>query len=366
MKEIKNIIRQFDQTPPEEKLALATVVRVEGSSYRRMGARMLVSENGNWVGGISGGCLEGDALKRSRMAILKGKASIITYDTTIDDDHQIGVGLGCNGVIDVLFTPVDRSRADNQIELLKRITGGPRKISKLLKVIRSENSDLLGELLEFTGPESLQILREDGVNIEELDQVIENLDKSKNIHLSDELSLFVEVLPPAYHLILLGHQYDLYPLLRQTIELGWDITVVAPENKVSPMGGVNLMTPEVFDSLEFDDYTAVVLMSHSLHTDKENLRKLSKKKPKYIGMLGPRVRSERIWAELAEEGDAIPADLMQNIYAPVGLEIGANTPDEIALSLLAEVKGVFAQKEIGHLRDKTQPIHERDEPMTFS
>lgn len=366
MKEIKNIIRQYDQTPPEEKLALATVVRVEGSSYRRMGARMLVSENGNWVGGISGGCLEGDALKRSRMAILKGRASTITYDTTIDDDHQIGVGLGCNGVIDVLFKPIDRSRADNQIELLKRITRGPRKISKLVKVTRSENSDLLGELVEYAGPESLHYLNGEGVNTAELAGVIEELDKSKNIHLNEKLSLFVEVLPPAYHLILLGHQYDLYPLLRQTIELGWDISVVAPENKVNPMNEVKVMTPEVFDSLEFDDYTAVVLMSHSLHTDKENLRKLSKKKPKYIGMLGPRVRSERIWKELAEEGNPISDDLMENIYAPVGLEIGANTPDEIALSILAEIKGVFTQKTIAHLRDKSQPIHERDEPMTFN
>lgn len=364
MKEIKNIIRQFDQTPENEKLALATVVRVEGSSYRRMGARMLVSENGTWVGGISGGCLEGDALKRSRMAILKGKASIITYDTTIDDDHQIGVGLGCNGIIDVLFTPIDRSEKEHPIQLLKKIQAGKRKVSKLVKITKAPETAMLGKLVEFTGEESLSFLK-DYTNIKGLSDRIAALEKSKNILLSEELTLFVEVLPPAYHLILLGHQYDLYPLIRQTLELGWDITVVAPENKVNPMDGVTLIKREDFDTLSFDDYSAVVLMSHSLQTDKENLRKLAKKKLRYIGMLGPRVRSERIWKELAEEGDAVPADTMANIYAPVGLEIGANTPDEIALSMLAEIKGVLAAKNLAHLRDKKQPIHERDQPMKF-
>jgi xanthine/CO dehydrogenase XdhC/CoxF family maturation factor len=366
MKEIKNILKQYEKSAADEKLALATVVRVEGSSYRRMGARMLVSENGNWVGGISGGCLEGDALKRSRMAILRGKATTITYDTTIDDDHQIGVGLGCNGVIDVLFKPIDRLMSDNPIALLSRVTSGMRKINKLVKVTKAADVDFLGELVQFEGEESLNFLKGFGLETQKLSSVIAALDKSKNIQIDEDWSLFVEVLPPAYHLILLGHQYDLYPLLRQTIELGWDISVVAPENKVSPVEGVQLMSPEAFEKLEFDDFTAVVLMSHSLYTDKENLRKLSKKKPKYIGMLGPRVRSERIWEELAEEGDPISDELMENIYAPVGLEIGANTPDEIALSILAEIKSVFAQKKVAHLREKKQPIHERDQPMTFN
>src|SRR5581483_11420513 len=107
MKEIRTIIaawRSLDLT--RTKAALATVVRVEGSSYRRTGARMLVLDNGNYLGGISGGCLEGDALRRAQKAIAQNKPSIVTYDTTQDDGAQIGVGLGCNGIIDVLFTPL--------------------------------------------------------------------------------------------------------------------------------------------------------------------------------------------------------------------------------------------------------------------
>src|SRR5882757_1075035 len=108
MKEIKAIIKAYDEADKTAvKLALATVVRVEGSSYRRTGARMLVMDNGVWIGGISGGCLEGDALKRSRLAIKNSRSTLITYDTTEDDAYQIGVGLGCNGIIDVLFTPLN-------------------------------------------------------------------------------------------------------------------------------------------------------------------------------------------------------------------------------------------------------------------
>ena len=108
MKEIKSILKAYQNLDHSTtRAALATVVRVEGSSYRRTGARMLVMDDGTWVGGISGGCLEGDALKRARLAIAKTQASLVTYDTTEDDAHQIGVGLGCNGIIDVLLAPIE-------------------------------------------------------------------------------------------------------------------------------------------------------------------------------------------------------------------------------------------------------------------
>ncbi|MHC4379355.1 MAG: XdhC family protein, partial [Planctomycetota bacterium] len=102
MKEIKSIIKTYDELDRNQKLALATVVRVEGSSYRRAGARMLVMEDGNWIGGISGGCLEGDALRKAQLAMFQDKPSLVTYDTMDDDAQSIGVALGCNGIIDVL------------------------------------------------------------------------------------------------------------------------------------------------------------------------------------------------------------------------------------------------------------------------
>src|SRR5215475_525629 len=112
MKEIRAIVRAYQSIDLKKtRAALATVVRVEGSSYRRAGARMLVLDNGHYLGGISGGCLEGDALRRARHAIVKDKASVVTYDTTQEDGHAIGAALGCNGIIDVLFTPLDPADA---------------------------------------------------------------------------------------------------------------------------------------------------------------------------------------------------------------------------------------------------------------
>ena len=120
MKEIRHIVEAYGQIDfSKNRAALATVARVEGSSYRRTGARMLVLDNGTYLGGISGGCLEGDALRRAQKAIATDQPSVVTYDTTRDDHNQIGVGLGCNGIIDVLFTPLDPTDQTNIIGLLR-------------------------------------------------------------------------------------------------------------------------------------------------------------------------------------------------------------------------------------------------------
>jgi xanthine/CO dehydrogenase XdhC/CoxF family maturation factor len=138
----------------------------------------LVSEDGFWEGGISGGCLEGDALKKARMSILKSKPELVRYDTTKDDDSQIGVGLGCNGVIDVLFIPVDFADSHNPIEILKigvNQTKGP-----LITITKSENNpSLLGKLFYFDSTESL-IFLENQTDVSSFSAEISNLQKSKN------------------------------------------------------------------------------------------------------------------------------------------------------------------------------------------
>jgi len=356
MKEIRAILSAYHQKAKTEKVAMATVVRVEGSSYRRMGARMLVSENGTWVGGISGGCLEGDALKRARMAILKERSSIITYDTSTDDHHQIGVGLGCNGIIDVLFTPINDEDIANPIAILENINVGPRKNHKLITITASPDKALLGQLIPIENLCNCAPLKSHY-------EIIAKLEKSKNIQLENDLSVFVEILPPALFLIFAGHQYDLPPLIRQTKELGWDYKIVAAAEKTKDK---NILSKEAFDTIVFDDFTAVILMSHSLKTDKDNLISLLSKTINYIGMLGPRVRAERIFKELEEEGHQIPAEQKEHIYAPTGLDIGATNPEEIALSILAEIKTVFSNRSAQNLRNRQSPIHFRDQVMNFN
>ena len=153
MKEIQDIIKAYDQMDFEStNVAMATVVHVDGSSYRRAGARMLVQDNGNWTGGISGGCLEGDALKKANFAMARKKADVVRYDTTQDDGKQIGVGLGCNGIIDVLLHPVDPEDPKNPVEVL-RSCSEERKVNIVLTIISCTDSAPVkpGDMIKFDG-----------------------------------------------------------------------------------------------------------------------------------------------------------------------------------------------------------------------
>lgn len=373
MKEIKSILKAYNGVDHSDtRAALATVVRVEGSSYRRTGARMLVMDNGVWVGGISGGCLEGDALKRARLAIAKTTASLVTYDTTEDDAHQIGVGLGCNGVIDVLLAPLEPNDPNSPIEVLQSVVTDNRQTNVLLTITELEdkvNGLSAGHMIRYTDRDSL-ITFGDEVLIDQIEKKVQAvIKKSKSssmvFPLSDgrEMAIFAEFLPPELHIILMGHQYDVFPLARVIREAGWRVTVVANPQKIhrEVASVVNaVIAPEDFDLGMIDQYTAVILMSHDYKTDKRNLPMLLPSAAPYIGMLGPRVRSEKVFRELAEEGNPIPEGQMERIYAPVGLDIGAITPEEIALSIAVEIRAVFSNRDGGFLRYRTTTIHERD------
>jgi xanthine dehydrogenase accessory factor len=373
MKEIKAIIRAYDNLDKgTRQAALATVVRVEGSSYRRTGARMLVTDDGVWVGGISGGCLEGDALKRARLAITKSEPSLITYDTTQDDAYQIGVGLGCNGIIDVLFTPLHFQDKNNPVEVLKSCIAANRQTHILLTITGFEGDWApvkAGEVIQYTGYESLSVFGNEAFEKMLNERIISQIETGKSAPVQFEfevwkkVALFIEILLPEIHLVLMGHQYDIYPLARLTKEVGYRITMVSNPLKINPkfMDTVDaIFGYDQFNEIKIDKYTAIVLMSHDYDTDKINLPKALQTAAFYIGMLGPKVRSEKIIDELADKGKPINHAGMSRIYAPAGLDIGAVSPEEIALSIIAEIKTVFAKREGGFLRRRQTAIHERN------
>jgi xanthine dehydrogenase accessory factor len=373
MKEIKAIIDGYDQLDPQTtQAALATVVRVEGSSYRRTGARMLVMSDGFWIGGISGGCLEGDALKRARLAIAKAAPSKITYDTTTDDEHQIGVGLGCNGIIDVLFTPLDFADKTNPVEVLKSCMNARRQTHVLITITGLEgdwSSIKEGDVIRYTDSTSLDILDHAAIQAQLDEKIRARMTKGVSAPYRFDspdgqvLEAFIEILSPEIHLVLWGHQYDVYPLTRLVKEIGWRVTVVANPLKVNKKIASlvdEIVLPENFQDILFDEHTAIVLMSHDYKTDKQNLPKVLATHVPYIGMLGPRVRSERIWVELADEGSPIADADFDRIHAPVGLDIGAVSPEEIALSLAAEIRADFSNRNGTFLRLRQSTIHMRE------
>jgi len=373
MKEIRAIISAYDKIDKSTThAALATVVRVEGSSYRRTGARMLVMDDGVWVGGISGGCLEGDALKRARLAITKSESSLITYDTSEDDAHQIGVGLGCNGIIDVLFTPLDFEDKNNPIEILKSCLQANRQTRILITVtnLGGEWRDIkAGEVIQYNAAENLKVFGDAGLEKQLEEKINQQIEKSKsapqNFELAEgkKISVFVEILLPEIHLILMGHQYDIYPLARIIKEIGWRATVVSNPLKINSkiLSTVDkIYGHDRLNDIVVDKYTAILLMSHDYKTDKINLPKALLTGASYIGMLGPKVRAEKIFRELEEEGKHISDEDRERIYAPAGLDIGALSPEEIALSLIAEIRAVFSKREGGFLKLRQATIHERN------
>ena len=365
MKEIEKIINRYNEAIiNNEKLALGTVVKVEGSAYRRIGARLLVSETGQWIGGISGGCLEGDALKRAKNAISKDTSSIVVYDTLEDDEHQIGVGLGCNGRIEVLFTPVNVNDKHNQIEFLKQITD-KRQATVLLQILsdNSNHNNLCGEF--FTLDDLEELAEKTQVDISVIQAGIDSVfhkRKSNIFTLTNNQQEVFEVLfehiRPKIKLICIGDNYDVNSMVNVGNELGWHVHLVGKTRKV---GKTLLKKADAFtdyskaNTIQTDEYTAVVLMSHDYKTDLKLLQNFLHKDIPYIGLLGPKKRMMKMNDTLTEEG--IDLHTFDNLYSPVGLDIGAETPEEIALAIAAEIIAVFRGREGGHLKKRIGSIH---------
>jgi len=364
MKEIKAIInayRSIDFT--ETKAALATVARVEGSSYRRSGARMLVLDNGNYLGGISGGCLEGDALRRAQKAIVQDKPSIITYDTTQDDGAQIGVGLGCNGIIDVLFTPLHKNELSNPVELLSTLTN-TREPGVIVTITSSDEQDLLGKTVLYeTDEKFVQVFPLPALSsavLYDIHHCIKKQSSSTVMYEQAGIKLFIEILLPVTHLVLYGGGYDIYPLVRIAREIGWDVTVVTNVHKADKSlftAATCVLHNKGEEKPPVDAYTAVVLMAHDYKTDFNNLLQMLAANTRYIGLLGPRKRSQKMFGALTNEGNSISEADMQRIFAPAGLDIGAATPEEIALSICAEIRSVFAGRNGNNLRLREGTIY---------
>jgi len=282
MKEIKAIISAYNSIDfSTTKAALATVARVEGSSYRRTGARMLVLDNGNYLGGISGGCLEGDALRRAQKAIAQNKPSIVTYDTTQDDGAQIGVGLGCNGIIDVLFTPLSNDE-NNPIKLLSTLTETrePRVVAAVTGC--SERMSVLGKATLYENDE--QFLRSFPVTqiasdvLRDIKRCLNNQSSSTVTYCTqknEEVKIFIEVILPVVHLVLYGGGYDVHPPVHIARELGWNVTVVTNIHKADKAlfaTATQVLHNKGEQQPVIDNYSAIVLMAHDYKTDFNNLR----------------------------------------------------------------------------------------------
>lgn len=370
MKEIIDIVAAYDEANQQgKKTALATVVLVEGSAYRRAGARMLITEDGQLTGAISGGCLEGDALRKARLVILQQEPMLVTYDTTDDDDAKLGVGLGCNGIIHILIEPIS-DHPESAINLLKAILNS-RRHAVLVTLFSTDDrkapqpgtclclteNGLIESRLENTG------YRETLIN--DAIKVLEDHQSQTNIY-TDEITYtaFVEHIRPVISLVIIGAGNDAMPLTTIAAVLGWDITVIdgrhnyALSERFPAAKKVVVARPEnVLSQIEINEWTAFVLMTHNYNYEIALLKELLPLNLPYVGVLGPKKKLERMLGELEDNGTKITEGQRLNTYGPVGLDIGSEGAEEIALSIIAEIKAVLSARKGYSLKYKPAPIH---------
>lgn len=370
MKEIKQIIHAYELAcKKQQKAALATVVHVAGSSYRAPGARMLITEDGMLTGAISGGCLEGDALRKALMVMMQGKPLLTTYDTSDEEDAVIGVGLGCNGIIQVLIEPILAEDPANPIILLQHVVL-KRQAVVLVTFFSLQNkwSEQQGTRLLLKADKNF--LRSNDLLPSAIKDAENILEQKESIFIEypnngQPISAFYEYIPPPVSVIVAGAGNDVFPLVQIGEVLGWDITLVDGRPAYAntqrfPACRLIVADPEsALRELVIDDQTAVVLMTHNYNYDKALLKALIAMPVNYIGMLGPRKKLSRMLTEYEEEGTKVSEEQLSRVYSPVGLDIGAETAEEIALAVLTEIKAVFAGRSGVYLRSFTGKMHER-------
>jgi xanthine/CO dehydrogenase XdhC/CoxF family maturation factor len=366
VKEFKTILAEFKKVDfSQKKAAIATVVRVRGSSYRSPGARMLITDDGKWVGSISGGCLEGDALRKARQVMTEKKPLTVTYDTSEESNQNLGIGLGCNGVIDVLIEPVDSSGIGLP-QLFEKITHTSSPVALATVFSAKEGT---GEKLVITGNgvESSVSDATLSASIEkDLHEVFishQSVTKTYAVR-AGEAEVFLELIQPSITLIIFGGGFDARPVSHLAKSLGWEVQVtdecaahIAP--LFFPTADKLSMCDRKFIDRDFSigPFTACVLMSHNYEYDRDVLSKLISTEAPYIGILGPRKRFDKMIEEFAAKGIKLSNDDLHRIHSPIGLDIGAEAPDEIAVSIIAEVQGKFANRSGGFLKYRNGPIH---------
>jgi len=375
MRELDVITAKYQELKAQDiRCVLATVVHVDGSSYRRAGARMLVDEYGNITGAISGGCLEGDALRKALFALDRQENKLVTYDTSDEDDAVIGAQLGCNGIIQVLFEPMDYTDANNSCELLRKLAKEevPMTISIVFDLDKSQKQ--LGTILiadENHAVASKQI--PDNLHkallFKSKEVINEGISCFGVLAINDkEHYLFIQKHQPPVNLVLVGAGNDAQILAQQAELLGWKVTVTdgrpTHANKERFVGSCQVIVAkpeETLQNIKIDNRTCFVLMSHNYNYDLAVLKLLlGRSEIPYIGILGPLKKYNRMLNELVDDGIEVSKGDLNKIHAPVGLEIGAETPAEIGLSVLAEIQSELKNKNARPLKQKTEPIHDKE------
>jgi xanthine dehydrogenase accessory factor len=372
MSEISDVLAAIESlSAKSERMALATIVAVRGSTYRRPGARLLVPENGAPIGNLSGGCLEGDVADMARLVMEEGRARLAGWDLTADDDAVWGLGLGCNGAIEVFIEPAEKAaevagalrvalQEERPISVVTVLESAREGVEPGARVVVRPNGSVDGSLGDAEVDHAAVTAAEERLAVE----------RSEIRTLPGGVRAFVEVLEPPLRLLVCGAGHDAVPLVRAAAGLGWNPVVVDDrpgflnaDRFPEAAGFVAVEAPEkVAVEAPIDDRSYTVVMTHNFLRDKEYLRALLGSPAAYIGMLGPGARTQRLLMELADEGIDLTGADRARIHGPAGLDVGAEGPEEIAESIVAEIVAVKRGRSGGFLKERPGPIHDRPRP----
>ena len=369
MKELADIADAWESLCTETRDAvLATVVQVSGSTYRRPGARMLLAGEGRLAGSVSGGCLEGDLVKKAQWHTRSG-AALVSYDSTDEEDVVWGFGLGCNGVVQVLLERVS-PQAPGPLRLLQSVLR-ERRPGVIATVIGGTEAASIGRRFLLMPDGSRESTISDAALLAQVEKDAEAVLTAQQSRTETytktsggSAAVFLEAVLPPLPLVIFGANHDALPVVRLAKELGWHVTVADvrgtqphpnrfPEADRVLAGSAEALCREIGR----DALAAAVVMTHNYPDDKRVLRHLLEASVFYIGQLGPKARTERLLAELRDDGLAITEAHRNRLHGPVGLDIGADTPEGIALSIIAEVQAAQAGRTGGNLRGRREPLH---------
>ena len=308
------------------KAVLASVVALDGSSYRKPGVRMLILDNNKMIGAVSGGCVEKEILIQSQEVFSTGQPKMMTYDGRYR--------LGCEGILYLLLEPF--SPSDLLIEVFQNSLTA-RQSFEIISYYEKKEGILpkIGTVIKFL---SSQVYPISGLAYSE-------------IKLDDSLKCFCQIMPPCFQLLIIGTEHDAVQLCLFAAHTGWEVTVIgSPKDprQLADFPGAKIvlaLDPSELDQLAVDGQTAVVAMTHNYASDLQYITALKEMDLLYLGVLGPKSRREKLLSALIENFPEIDTEFLEKIHGPAGLNIGSETPQEIAISIVAEILAVMRNHE---------------------
>lgn len=381
MSDLCGVLDALDEADSnKDEVVLATVVKVEGSAYRRPGARMVIPRLGHAVGTVSGGCLERELVQKAWWLTASGAPVVRCYSTADRDDEEdddegaaLTFGLGCNGTVHVLLERCVPGRPSVLYALLQgvRTSGQPAALATVLSAGELSGVSVgarLGQTAESRLCEGFEGHALRG-SVEA--DLFATLKRKKSSHMTyangpQAVEVLLEYIAPQRRLVIFGAGDDAQPLVRFATELGWEVTVVDGRAHFARAerfpGARQVLATSIerpFALHSKIDGAAVVIMTHSYRQDRHWLKQVLACAPAYVGQLGPKERTERLLDEIKGAADA--ATLRAQIHYPMGLDLGGDTPQSVALSIVSEISACLNQRQGGMLRYRTRTIHDATE-----